>query len=266
MGSKTINFPLSPPELVRDKLSINNMPSLPKWIANGTEVLFSLMMHPVTVSQIEYLDDDLKRVRFSGDLHSASYVPGQVIEFRINDTEFRHYTPAYYDQEQGVCDVLFYLHDYGPGSQWAERLQVGDTTKLMGPGGKMRFQPEHQYHFIFGDESSLGLCSMLKSAADAQHQEYLCLLELAQAHCHWPNLINLQADVVTKSNQSPAQAAVQVLRDMQGNLWETWQRATFYLTGRAKSVQAVRQALIKKGVGAKQIITFPYWADGKTGL
>ncbi|MEM6842287.1 MAG: siderophore-interacting protein [Bacteroidota bacterium] len=242
------------------------MPSLPKWIANGTEVLFRSIMHPVEVSQTEYLDDELKRVRFFGDLDSANYIPGQVVEFRVNDTEFRHYTPAHYDQEQGICDVLFYLHDFGPGSQWADALTSGDTTKLMGPGGKMQFQTKHQHHFIFGDESSLGLCAMLKSAADEQQREYLCLLELNEAHRHWPELVNLQADVVAKSDQPPAQKAVQMVQDMQGNLWDTWQHAIFYLTGRAQSIQAVRRTLVERGVGSKQIITFPYWADGKTGL
>ncbi|MEM9673173.1 MAG: siderophore-interacting protein [Bacteroidota bacterium] len=242
------------------------MPSLPKWIANGTEVLFRSMMHPVEVSQIEYLDDELKRVRFAGDLRSTSYAPGQVIEFRVNDTEFRHYTPAYYDQEEGICDVLFFLHDYGPGSQWADTLKSGDTTKLMGPGGKMRFQSEHQHHFIFGDESSLGLCTMLKSEVNEQQREYLCLLELDEAHQHWPELVNLQADVVTKSDQHPAREAVRWIQEMQGRLWDTWQQAVFYLTGRAQSIQAVRRRLIERGVGAKKIITFPYWADGKKGL
>ncbi|MEM6701005.1 MAG: siderophore-interacting protein, partial [Bacteroidota bacterium] len=115
------------------------MPTVPKWLANGMEKVFSRMMHPVEVSEIEYLDEKLKRVQFLGDLSKTKFVAGHAIEFRVNDTNFRHYTPSFYDKSKGICEVLFYLHGYGIVSAWAEDLGAGDQMKLMGPGGKMKF-------------------------------------------------------------------------------------------------------------------------------
>ena len=242
------------------------MPTLPKWIANGAEKLFSSQYYHVEVSETEYLDKDLKRVRFAGDLGEVLFQPGRVAVFRVNDTDFRHYTPAFYDQKQGVCDIIFYLHGHGPGSRWASALKKGDTTKLMGPGGNMCFRHDSQYHFFFGDESSLGLYQHLKSCVHSNDQDYLCLLELDQKHLHWPNLVGIHTDVVGKSDKTPGAEAVLSLQEMGGRLWEVWKEATFYLSGRDQSIQSFRKALVDKGVGTKQILVHSYWSAGKRGL
>jgi len=48
--------------------------------------------------------------------------------------------------------------------------------------------------------------------------------------------------------------------------WQHWSGNTFYLTGRAKSNQAVRKMLTLKGIVMKNIVTERYWAEGKKGL
>ncbi|HBG41466.1 MAG TPA: hypothetical protein DDW85_08645 [Porphyromonadaceae bacterium] len=40
----------------------------------------------------------------------------------------------------------------------------------------------------------------------------------------------------------------------------------FYLTGRVKSIRAVKEFLISKGISQKEIKTEPYWNEGKEGL
>ncbi|MEL6699079.1 MAG: siderophore-interacting protein [Bacteroidota bacterium] len=239
------------------------MPTLPKWLANGMEKVFSGMMHPVEVTHTAFPHKQLKRVRFEGDLSQAFFIPGQVIEFRINDNAFRHYTPAYYNQQAGICDVLFYLHGKGPGSSWASNLQVGDQTKLMGPGGRMKLDSTRSQHFLFGDESSLGFCLHMAVAIEAVNQDFTCLLELEPAHHGWPSDLGLESAVVVSSKKMAdvhSGNVLCVLHEMD------WTSTSCYLTGRAQSIQAVQKALLTKGVMRKQIQTFPYWADGKVGL
>ncbi|MEM8887332.1 MAG: siderophore-interacting protein [Bacteroidota bacterium] len=242
------------------------MPTVPKWLANGMEKVFSGMMNTVHVSETEYLDKHLKRVRFTGDLSSTKFVPGKVIEFRISDTEFRHYTPSYFDKEAGICDVLFYLHGYGPGSAWASALKKGDQMKLMGPGGKMSYAYASSRQFFFGDESSLGLCYNLAEEAKQKGHAYKCLLEMETENTAWPGIISLDAETVGKSSPHPAEPAISYLQQLPAAEWEDWKAASYYLSGRAKSIQAIRKALVQKGIGSKQIISMPYWADGKKGL
>ncbi|MEM0997168.1 MAG: siderophore-interacting protein [Bacteroidota bacterium] len=242
------------------------MPRLAKWLADGTEKIFQSMLHPVEVEAVEMLQTDLKRVRFVGDLARTKHRPGQVIEFRINANDFRHYTPSHYDSKAGVCEVLFYLHGKGPGSRWARELRPGNALKLMGPGGKLRFQTEASHHFFFGDESSLGLYAQLKDIANRYETEYLCLLELDAAHTAWPQLLELEADVIGKSVAQPAEAAIDWLKGLDAQVWRNWRGASFYLTGRAASIKHLRKALRARGVGPRQILAQPYWADHKRGL
>jgi len=243
------------------------MPTLPKWVANGVEKVFSRFLHPVAVTHTQLLDSHLKLVRFEGDLSKTKFTPGNVIEFRVNETDFRHYTPSWFDKEAGVCEVIFYLHNLGVGSQWASNLQVGDQVKLMGPGGKVSFQPNHPFHVCMGDESSLGLALNLQQAAQQQKRPLTCLLELDHPHRHWGQLLELKAQVVPKSNKQPAQEAIQFLDKIDTQVWQNqWKQAFFYLTGRAKSIQNFRLALKQKGILPNQIVTQPYWADHKKGL
>ena len=242
------------------------MQTLPGWVADDAERSFGNTGHPVEIVEAEYLDEHLKRVRFSGDLSKTDFRNGQVVEFRVSDTDFRRYTPSFYDGELGLCDVFFYLHGRGPGSDWASGLKKGDETRLMGPGGDMWFQPMATHHFFFGDESSIGLCQNLKSAVQQNDREYLCLLELDAKHCHWPGIAGLNAEVVGKSDKAPAEEAISSLNDLNGNFWEVWKPATYYLSGRARSIEAFRSMLIDTGVPARQIINHPYWSEGKKGL
>lgn len=151
------------------------MPKVPKWMANAMESLFSGMYHPVKVIAIEDLQPRLRKIRFEGDFANVKkeFIPGNVIEFRISDTEFRHYTPSYFNREAGVCDVLFYLHDKGPGSKWVENLKVGNKLNLLGPGGKIRYNPEFKIHIAFGDETSLGSFVCIKNETEIQNHQFL---------------------------------------------------------------------------------------------
>ncbi|MEM7370739.1 MAG: siderophore-interacting protein [Bacteroidota bacterium] len=241
------------------------MPTLPIWMANTMEKVFNNQFHPVMVKEVNLLTSGLKLVRFKGDLSKTSFTPGKVIEFRVSDREFRHYTPSFFDKKQGVCEVLFYLHGLGIGSKWAEDLKVGDETKLMGPGGKMALEPAQDKHVLFGDESSLGLFVNVFHHSNTIGK-CLGVLELDQKHQRWPDVLGLEVPVVKKSKEHPATHAVDWLNTWTADQWALCQHTTFYLTGRAKSIQSIRNTLKNKGIKSKQIQSMPYWADHKKGL
>ncbi|MFC0186364.1 NADPH-dependent ferric siderophore reductase, contains FAD-binding and SIP domains [Pseudarcicella hirudinis] len=238
------------------------MSKVPKWVGDTIEIVFRNQIHPVEVSAVEYLSDKLKKVVFKGNLGENPFTPGQVVKFRISDTEYRHYTPVKYDINQGICEVLFYLHGKGIGSIWAENLKIGDFSKILGPGGFLKYKEESKYHFLWGDETSLGLFKCLKESILQNQQEYLCLLELEKEHHNWVSLSGLTADVIDKSEED----LQTYLNDFNEKCWKNWQNATFYLSGRAGSIQSFRKMLRKKGVKSQNIQTEPYWANGKHGL
>ncbi|MNU87645.1 NADPH-dependent ferric-chelate reductase [compost metagenome] len=235
------------------------MPSVPKWLADTMEKVAQKSFHPVTVTHIHKYHPKLKLVRFEGDIQVKEFKAGNVIEFRVSDREYRHYTPSLYDPVKQICEVIFYLHDKGPGSEWAEKLQIGDQLKLMGPGGKMSYQPEWKNHLVFGDETSLGLMLSMEQAVLKNGQHFTGIAELEKQHLDW-------VDSFGSSNIKAVESSIEYpairLTGFEADLYET----CFYLTGRAKSIQEFRKELLAKGVNSKQIKTYPYWAEGKKGL
>ncbi len=235
------------------------------------ENVFSGSYTDVTVTATEYLADSLKLVRFtSSDIITRpkiSFIPGQKIEFRVNDTDYRHYTPACFDKAKGTCDVLFYLHGKGPGSQWAAGLTTGNRLKMIGPGGKMQYRPGAAVHITFGDETSLGLFKgICGQAAAAQHQHY-CFAELQPEHARWPDLINISGTYISTPHPAVrAQQAIEQFSSLAAGLQTGHDQYCFYLTGNARSIQAFRNNLLAMGFKSAQIQTDPYWAEGKRGL
>lgn len=245
------------------------MPRVPKWLGNVMETTFSSSYKLVVVSKTEYLDKRLKIVRFEGDFSSVKegFIAGNVIEFRVSDTDYRHYTPSYFSVKEGVCDVIFYLHDKGPGSRWAESLKVGNGLKMIGPGAKMSYKNDFKYHVVFGDETSLGLFQCMEREASKNKHQLFCISELDPEHADWIGLSGIQSGVFTekKDNHELYDADVSLqkwLADQNISI----DKVGFYLTGNARSIQSFRKILLAMKVNNKQMQTYPYWSEGKKGL
>ncbi|MBX3255433.1 MAG: siderophore-interacting protein [Chitinophagaceae bacterium] len=243
------------------------MPSVPKWLGDTMSVVFKNMYHPVTVTGVQYLNEQLKKIRFEGDLSKTKFTPGNVVEFRVTPNDFRHYTPAYFNTATGVCEIIFYLHNKGAGSDWAKQLKEGDTVKLLGPGGKLSYVAGFKHHFVFGDETAIGLMNCIQREAEENGHSSFALMEAQEAHRDWIRLFSAQpAECVASSFQYPADFAIRFLSDSAEDWMAAIPDTCFYLTGRAKSILAMRKYLLSKGVAMKQIKTEPYWAEGKKGL
>lgn len=244
------------------------MPTIPKWMADAMQAVFSGMYHPVKVVAIEELSVKLRKVRFEGDFSKSKrpFVPGNVIEFRISDTEFRHYTASHFDAKAGVCEVLFYLHDKGPGSKWAAALKTGDALYLLGPGGKIKYNNASQFHIAFGDETSLGLFMCMAAEAKRRGHSFACIAELDKENNHWPAMLQLEPMMAVKDEEMKATDAIHYLHHYLQNNPIVKAQTIFYLTGNAQSIVSVKKFLLNNGFDSKQIQTEPYWAKGKKGL
>ncbi|WP_162903431.1 siderophore-interacting protein [Taibaiella koreensis] len=244
------------------------MPSVPKWLGNMMETVFSGNFTSVVADQVSTPAEGLKLIRFKGDFSRSNiaFVPGQKIEFRVNDTDYRHYTPAYFNKEEGICDVLFYLHDQGPGSRWAGLLQPGEETKLMGPGGRMRFDRRAGVHILYGDETSLGLFQCIATEAANHKLPYFCIAEMDSSHQHWAQLIPVKATAVVKHAAFKAYNAKNLFQEWLQDYQGPKEEMAFYLSGDARALQEFRKGLLNMGFKSSQVQSDPYWAEGKRGL
>lgn len=241
------------------------MPKLPKWIGDFMESSFVNKFCNVRVTHTEYLHSNIKKIRFEGDFSDINFREGQAIIFRINDNEFRNYTPSFFDAEAGVCEVLFHLHGNGPGSNFIHALQAGESLSMGMPRGFRILRQTSKYHFFFGDETTIGLFKSLKDAIDVEEQNYIGVLELDQDLEEVPEKLGLMLDVVEKS-PSHAATAIRFLNELDENLWNLWKTGSFYLMGNARSIQNFRKALRVRGIANAQIVTQPFWAEGRAGL
>lgn len=241
------------------------MPKLPSWLANTMEKVISNKIYQVEVVETKMLSSNLKCVTFKGDFFDAKFIPGMEVLFRVNANEYRHYTLSSFDEAHETCEVIFYLNRQGPGYSLAVNIQKGDHLKLIVDRAKVKYNEASNQHFFFGDETSLGLYESLGKKVMDEDVEYFGVLELQEENLNSVGHLKLLIDTVPSDVNAPAKNAINWMENMHPMCWEMWQNATFYLTGRAKSVQLFKRYLKQRGVSFKQIVTMPYWEIGKVG-
>jgi len=241
------------------------MPKLPSWLANTMEKVISDKIYQVEVIETKMLSSNLKCVTFKGDFIDAKFIPGMEVLFRVNANEYRHYTLSGFDETHETCEVIFYLNRQGPGHKLVINIQKGDRLKLIVDRAKVKYNEASNQHFFFGDETSLGLYESLGKKVIDEDVEYFGVLELHEENLNSVEHLKLLIDTVPSDLNAPAKNAINWMENMHPLCWEMWQNATFYLTGRAKSVQQFKRYLKQRGVSFRQIITMPYWEMGKIG-
>jgi NADPH-dependent ferric siderophore reductase len=241
------------------------VPRVPKWVADAMESVFSGQIRKVEVTEISYLNPYLKKITFKGDFANVKFKSGQAIAIRVNETNFRNYTPSYWDSELGVFQVVFHLHGNGPGSTYISNLQLNDTIAIVLPRGFELYKEAHKYHFFFGDETAIGLFQSLQQVIEENGQDYIGILELNKETLNFKINTNTGLEIVPASADK-AQSAISLLEQLPDRVWALWKDAAFYLMGNGKSIQKFRDALKEKGVNIRNIKTQPYWMEGKFGL
>lgn len=246
------------------------MPSIPKFIGDFMELsfmekTFSSKICKATVVSAQMISPSVKIITFQGIFPQVNFKIGQAIIIRVDDTNYRNYTPSKWNSELGTFEVVFHIHNNGPGSQFIENLKPHDQLTVGLPRGFNIYKQEAKYHFFFGDETCLSVFKSLKDEINKDDSNYLGILELDNTSMKVPNKIGLIVDTVAKSSDK-AEFAIKALNKMETNIWDLWKDGYFYLMGNAKSIQNFRKVLKEKGVQNRNIYTKPYWADGKIGL
>ncbi|MFT3947900.1 MAG: siderophore-interacting protein [Agriterribacter sp.] len=215
------------------------------------------------VTETTYINPNIKKVRFQGNLSRMNFEIGYAVLLRVSDTEFRNYTASYSNTEKGILDIIFHIHGNAPGSVFADKLQVGDEVFVSMPRGIKQYVPEVKHQLVFGDETSLGLaCSFLPVLKKNKHI-FQFYFELDDENKNVPELLGLENYAVfQKKNTFRKEQWIKRLAIFASTDWQT---ANFSLTGNVKSIQTFRRVLKDNDVSGK-IITKGYWLEGKKGL
>lgn len=234
------------------------MPELPKVL---TDIATALFTKEAKVTYIHYYDKHLKKIAFQGNaLRGLKCPPGAQIEPRVSDTHMRHYNPSAYDAATGTMEMLIYLHGMGPGSAWAEKLQVGDKLNIMGPAMKIQGDNSLGKQVFLGDETTIGTFLFLQNSLSSA-QTFTGLIETEPYLLHLNQTVKLNLPTAARTSQR-GEVLLQWLKEN----YETNKAALFYLLGHNTSNLQLRGFLKDKGVPNSRIAMRRYWADGMEGL
>ncbi|MGG5208209.1 siderophore-interacting protein [Chryseobacterium sp. MIQD13] len=240
------------------------MPSLPKWINDTLENVMSSKFKECTVIHTETISKDLRLIRFASDLQDIYFEPAYAIGMRVNERDYRNYSPFNFNKHTGTFDVIFHLHDTDSvGSGFAGSLSKGDTTKILMPRGKRFFEPNAEIHFSIGDETSLGSSLSIKEAAEDADASFVCLHQMEDSSVL--KELELYGYYAPKNDiQNIMEALNDFLKEEKQVIYNN--EAVFYLTGNGNTMSVIRKFLKAKGVNAKCIRSQAYWIEGKKGL
>lgn len=234
------------------------MPTLPGILADP---MTRWMGRAAAVTEIDQLSPGLTRVTFTGDaLRNRQWVPGGEIEFRVSTRDFRHYTPAAFDDDAGRIEVVFQIHGDGPGVGWVRSLAVGDDVLVLGPGGHAWLRTGER-HLMAGDASAVGhfeaLLAALPATATAFGVVEVPAVDVAAAAALLPAL------TVVAETPTPGEATLGWLTSELPGAPDA-----AYLAGHAQSIQRQRSLLCggAAGMSRRAVVTKPFWATGKAGL
>ncbi|PLK43955.1 FAD-binding oxidoreductase [Emticicia sp. TH156] len=237
------------------------MSKLPKWAADLTEKA-SFIMPDMKISEVVHINQNLKKIRFQGDLSRMNFQIGYANIIRVSDTEFRNYTTSYHNIEEGYFDIIFHIHRNGVGSNYIDTLKSGNELKVGIPRGKKMYEQNVKHHLIFGDETSLGIACSVLPLLKQNKNEYQFYFELDDENRNVPELLGLENyTIFSKKDTFRNELWINSLPIFKTNEWNF---ANYILTGNVKSVQTFRKVLKDKTQG--KIYSQGFWLEGKKGL
>ena len=233
------------------------MPTMPAPLARRAERWFA---RPAVVTETCVLSPGLRRLTIAGtDLVGRPGAAGQEVEFLVSERDFRHYTAARFDPDEGSLDIVFALHGSGPGTSWAAGLKPGDPAPVLGPGGGVRRQRQAR-PVLLGDATAIGLFMALAADlppdGDVAGAVEVPAVDVAATRELLPGLQVLAAEAAPGAALQAWLAADRPPRAADRH----------YLVGHAQTINVLRALLRDRGAARSSMITKAYWATGRRGL
>ncbi|WP_245413529.1 siderophore-interacting protein [Mangrovicella endophytica] len=229
-----------------------------------SQAITRLFMRAATVAAINDVADRFRLVTLQDDsLARVAWTPGQKVQITMGSAFVaRSYTPIDWDAQRGRGRILGYAHGDGPGSAWLLGLRVGDGCNLFGPRRSLDVAGLRGPLAVFGDETSIGLGYALAQAD--QTRSVACYFEVSDEVSTGQAVTALGIGRVRLFARRSDETQIARMEAELPGLAEAG--ASFVLTGKAGTVQRLRQALKRHQVAANRIAAKAYWAPGKTGL
>jgi ferric-chelate reductase (NADPH) len=188
-------------------------------------------------------------------LRSVSWTPGDKIQLLLPSRDVRTYTPSRW--ANGELEIVAFDHGDAPGSTWSRRAKVGDELRFVGPQKSLRRSARPTV--LFGDETSYGLAIAFAAASSEPLKSIFEVGSDAQAGVVAELGITATCFTRIASDRHVDAIAIALVDAMRAP------RSELVMSGRAQSIQVVRERLRARGVTSKPA-NKAYWSVGKVGL
>jgi ferric-chelate reductase (NADPH) len=224
-----------------------------------------LFMRATRITNVRTLTPHFRFIDFEGTaLRDAPWEPGHKIQVKLAEGLLtRTYTPLYWDRSLGSTRILAYAHGSGPGSDWTLRVRPGDAPAIMGPRRSLILAELPRTVVLFGDETSFGLASTLRSSLQSGC-ELNSVFEATSKTESQLVLDQLGLYFAVVIERQPMDAHLSVLE--QAVLQFATETTVFILSGKSSSIRHLHRLLRSHGVPSERLRAKVYWAPGKAGL
>jgi len=166
----------------------------------------------------------------------------------------RDYTPRRHDAAAGELTLDFALHDEGPATDWAARVQPGDALTVAGPRGSFIIPLDYDWHLLVGDASALPAIERRLEELPATARA-IVLLQLAPADRR-PLASRADVQLLHVADDDALIAAARALQLPPGEGYA-------WCAGEASTMATLRRVLVdEKGHDRHAIRAAAYWKRG----
>jgi ferric-chelate reductase (NADPH) len=222
---------------------------------------------PARVSKVEVISEHFRLIHVdSPSFAKLKWKAGDKIQINVGDWNMRTYTPIAHQPLLSRIQLLVFIHGDGPGATWAKNLKRGDLCEVFGPRSSLSVSSYEIPRVLFGDETSFAVAAGLKNyygnTIDVSWVFEVASIEESKQVCE---RFGIARDTVFIEKQNNGSHFSQVMTSLRSRL-DGSNRTELFLTGNARSIQSVRNAI--RDLNHSNTVLFPkaYWSPGKVGL
>ena len=226
------------------------------------------LLTAATVSGLGLFAPRMRFVRLqSSDFRRFQYVPGQEVRVQVGASSRTwdwlagaRRTYSVYELAGDVLTLVVFDHGGGPGTSWMLGLRPGVGVLLTRPRGTL-VPKQASFHLLVGEETaSVAFAALLPELEGTTR----CILEVDSPAERWDVGQHVSWSYRHGKSGISSRRLVESLRSL--DLPDSGERVA-YLAGEARTIQLIRRHLVDERAWVRRnIVTKPFWAEGKTGL
>ena len=224
-------------------------------VRSASRVLIDRLFVRGTVTTTEPVTPRMRRITIAAP--GLEWTPGQHVRVAADGLLTRR-TYSVWDYDGSALELRVLEHGEGPGARWARAVRPGQEVVFGRPEGTLVTRPS-PYHVFAGEETAaVAFGAMLRALGDAPAYGVIEAGTPAD---------RLPVDLTWRFREGAPAASSATLVEAVRALDLPDAPGTAYVAGEARTVQAVRDHLVReRGWPRRSVVTKPFWTPGKKGM